>query len=334
VRVVHAGEPTSKDLLSSGIVEVASPVSWRLLLRRPDARVRLVQFRQPLTDRDYRRLAGWLEDHPSIDLRAWGHVPDLDFLRFFPKLLRFSADTFYESPESFAGLRHLRPDLHSLTLGSTDKRLSLSPLEHFTGLRRLFLQKHTKDIDVLSRLTSLRSLTLREITLSDLSVLLPLPELRALDLKLGGTRDLSLLPQIGQLEYVELWMIRGLDDLTPLAEVATLRSVHLEALKQVTALPADLSRLTRLDTIYIETMKGLADLTPLLTAPVLRRVALVNMTHLEPAQVGVLRDHPSLRCLIAGLGSNRKNRAVRELVPLPGSEDWDPEPRKLLLSGD
>jgi hypothetical protein len=165
-------------------------------------------------------------------------------------------------------------------------------------------------------------------------MLLPLPELRALDLKLGGTRDLSLLPRIGQLQYLELWMIRGLDDLTPLADVATLRSVHLEALKQITALPADLSRLTRLDTIYLEAMKGLADLTPLLTAPALRRVALVNMPHIEPAQVGVLREHPSLRYLIAGLGSDRKNRAVQELVPLPGGEDWDPEPRKLLLSGD
>jgi hypothetical protein len=198
----------------------------------------------------------------------------------------------------------------------------------------LYLQKHTKVIVVLSRLSSLRSLTLREITLFDLSVLLPLPELRALDLKLGGTRDLTLLPQIGHLEYVELWMIRGMDDLAPLADVTSLQSVHLQALKQVTSLPPDLSRLTRLDTVYIETLKGLTDLAPLLTAPALRRVALVDMKHLQPAQVGVLRDHPSLRYLIAGLGSERKNRAVRELVPLPGIDDWDPEPRKLLLSGD
>jgi hypothetical protein len=129
-------------------------------------------------------------------------------------------------------------------------------------------------------------------------------------------------------------MIRGMDDLAPLADVTSLQSVHLQALKQVTSLPPDLSRLTRLDTVYIETMKGLTDLAPLLTAPALRRVALVDMKHLQPAQVGVLRDHPSLRYLIAGLGSERKNRAVRELVPLPGIDDWDPEPRKLLLSGD
>jgi hypothetical protein len=314
--------PTRKDLLSHGIVEVASPLSWRLLLRRPDARVRLVQFRQPLTDRDYRRLAGWLEDHPSITLRAWGHVPDLEFLRFFPNLQRFSVDTFFDEPESFDGLRHLRPDLHSLMLGSTKHRRSLTPLDHFTGLRRLYLQGHTKDIDVLARLTSLRSLTLREITLPDLSVLLPLTELRALDLKLGGTLDLSLLPRIGRLEYLELWMVRGLADLTPLSDVPTLEYLYLQALRQVTALP-DLSRLKRLETVVLETMKGLSDLRPLLTAPALQRVALVDMGHLQPEHVVVLADHPQLRFLRVGLGSDKKNRTVREMVPLP--DDWASE---------
>src|SRR4051794_24061047 len=50
-----AGEPTREDLLSSGIVEVASPVSRRQLLRRPDARVRLVQFRRRPEDAALRR---------------------------------------------------------------------------------------------------------------------------------------------------------------------------------------------------------------------------------------------------------------------------------------
>lgn len=326
--------PGAGPLLQDGILEVASPLRWHRGLRPPAAGVRTVQIKQPLSDREYRTLAAWLADRPAIALRAWGTVPDLEFLRFFPRLLRFSADTFYQSPESFDGLRHLRPDLHSLTLGSTHKRLSLGPLEHFQGLRRLFLQKHTRDIDVLRRLPSLRSLTLREITLPDLAVLLPLTGLRSLDLKLGGTRDLSLLPQVGQLEYLELWMVRGLDDLTPLAQVTTLRYVHLEALKRVTALPADLSGLVQLDSMYLETMKGLSDLTPLMTAPALRQLALVNMTHLQPAQVGVLADHPTLRILIPGLGSDRKKRAVRQLIPLPGRENWDFSRVKTLRDGD
>jgi hypothetical protein len=308
--------PSQADLLVDGILEVTSPLSLRSLPRRSDRRIHTVQFRDPLTDRDYRELADWLADRPSTTLRAWGAITDLEFLRFFPRLQRFSADTFYDPVESFDGLRHLPPDLHSLALGRTSNQPSLLPLERFAGLRRLYLEGQTKDIAALARLTSLRSLTLRSVTLSDLSLLLPLVSLRALDLKLGGTRDLGLLPQIGKLEYLELWMVRGLHDLTAVSGVVTLQYLFLQALKQVTALP-DLSRLIALETVHLETMKGLSDLSPLLTARALRDVSLVDMGHLQPADVGVLATHPALRSLSAGLNSNRKNRAVRELVPLP-----------------
>jgi hypothetical protein len=311
------------DLLqSSGIREVSSPLS-RGMLSPPESRLRMVQFNRVLTDTDYRQLADWLSDNPGIQLRAYGSIPDLEFLRFFPHLRKFSADGLYDSLESLDGLKHLRPDLHTLSLGATRKKMSLQPLSRFTGLRRLYLEKHTKDIDVLAGLTSLTSLTLCEISLPDLSLLLPLTELRALELAMGGTRDLSLLPRVGQLEYLDLVMIRGLEDVRPVADMPSLRYLSLYGLKRVTALPADLSRAVLLDTVALEVMRGLTDLAPLLTAPALRRVALVNMTHLEPAQVAVLADHPQLRYLIAGLGSDRKNRAVRELVPLPEGDDED-----------
>jgi hypothetical protein len=67
--------PTRKDLLGSGILEVASPLPWQLLFRPPDPRVRLVQFRQPLTDRDYQRLAGWLHDQPVDHAARLGSRP-------------------------------------------------------------------------------------------------------------------------------------------------------------------------------------------------------------------------------------------------------------------
>ena len=62
-------------------------------------------------------------------------------------------------------------------------------------------------------MTSLEELTLGSITLPDLVLLLPLENLLALDIKLGGTSDLALLPRVGQLRYVELWMIKGLSDI-------------------------------------------------------------------------------------------------------------------------
>lgn len=304
--------------------DVASPLTSDML-RPLDPRCRTVQFKSALAAADYQLLADWMTQYPSVALRAYGSydgtIRDLDFLRFFPSLRKFSADALYHSLQSIDGLGYLPPTATKLVIGKTKKRLSLKPLAHFTHLRRLLLEGQTKDIEVLSGLSTLISLTLRSITLPDLSILQPLTRLRALDLKLGGTRDLALLPGIGELDYLELWLIRGFTDLSPVSDLVHLTYLFLQALPQVVQLP-DLSRLSRLETIWLETMKGLRDLTPLLTAPGLQRVALIDMGHLQPEDVAPLAGHPRLQQLRAGLGSKRKNDAVAELVPLPAGEGW------------
>ena len=198
------------------------------MLRPLDSRCRTVQFSSALSDADYKLLAQWLQQYPSVALRAYGSydgsVKDLDFLRFFPSVTRFSADSLFHSLISIEGLRYLPPTASAIGIGRTKIRLSLAPLEHFTGLRRLHLEGQTKDIEAVSSLVHMQSLTLRSITLPGLSILLPLINLRALALKLGGTRKLGLLPEIGRLEYVEIWMIRALDDLSP---IARLQNLHI-----------------------------------------------------------------------------------------------------------
>ncbi|SOD72916.1 hypothetical protein SAMN05892883_2231 [Jatrophihabitans sp. GAS493] len=318
------------------IRNVGSPLTADML-RPLDSRCHTVQFKSALTESDYKTLAEWLSQYPSVTLRAYGSydgsIKDLEFLRYFPTLTKFSADALrYKDFDSLSGLGYLPPTATMIGIGQTKRRVSLAPLARFTNLRRLFVEGQTKDIDVISSLASLRSLTLRSITLPDLSILRPLHDLRALALKLGGTRDLGLLPEIGCLEYLELWMVRGLDDISSIAFLDHLQYLFLQSLKQVTTLP-DFSRLTRLETVWMETMKGLTDLTPLLTAPSLRRVAAVDMGHLQPPAVGVLADHPSLQQLRAGLGSKRKNEAVAQLVRLPAGEGWG-KPRSLQGEGD
>lgn len=132
-----------------------------------DARVRMVQFSSMLGDEDFQRLAGFLEGRPDIALRVFGNydgsIANLDFLHFFPKLQRFIADVY--QLDNVDGLHHLPTDLHELGLGQTRKRLSLAPLRRFTSLQRLWLEGHTKGIEVLSELTSLADLSLRSITL-------------------------------------------------------------------------------------------------------------------------------------------------------------------------
>ena len=142
-------------------------------------------------------------------------LPSLDFLRHFPTLRRFSADCLFNSLTNIDGLGYLPADVEDLGLGHTRARRSLALLARFKNLTRLFIEGHTKNIDVVGELRRLPA----SPTFGNPSQpggTHALQDLRALDLKLGGTRNLELLPQVGQLGYLEIWMVKGLSDLSPL----------------------------------------------------------------------------------------------------------------------
>ncbi|MCU1580120.1 MAG: hypothetical protein JWP19_2324 [Rhodoglobus sp.] len=309
------------------IREVSSPLTRRML-RPLDPRCRVVQFKSMLSDRDLKKLAKFLRKYPRVSLRAYGgydgSIRDLEFLRHFPGVTRFAADALY-GVEDITGLRHLNPSLQSLSLGrTTDKRLSLAPLSRFTELRQLALEGHTKDIGVVATLTELKSLTLRSVSLPDLSTFAPLRNLKMLDLKLGGTNKLDGLSAFPDLRYLELWMIRGLDDLNAIRSVPRLEYLFLQALKNVTALP-DLSTMTQLRKLHIETLKGLTDVRALATAPALEEVSLFDMRQLAPEDLAFLANHPTLAYARFGLGSLKRNKRAMELVgrPVPTSRRSD-----------
>jgi len=297
-----------------------SPDQFRPL----DPRCRTLQFRESLTDVELQRVAMFLSEYPSTTLRVYGHrtYPTLDFLKHFGFVRRVQIEMW--ELQDLSGLCFLRPDLEALGLGRTKTRLSLCILERFVALRDLWLEGHVKDFEVVGQLASLRRLSLRSITLPDLSALRFLRELEELELKLGGTRDLRLLPHIGRLRYFEAWLVRGLADLESLAAALSLRFIFLQALTQVAALPS-FAPLADLRRVHLETMKGLRDLAPVAAAPALTEFVAIDMGHLRPEAFRPFVGHPALRAARIGLGSARKNAAVRELLPLPdpGYAKWD-----------
>ena len=304
--------------------DLRSPVTEDELARL-DGRAEVIQFSSALTDADYALLGDWFAGQPAKTLRAYGSydgtITDLDFLRHFPTLRSFQADALYHSLTSIDGLGYLPDDVRFIGLGRTKKRLSLAPLARFTTIQRLFLEGQSKDIDVVSDLRHLRSVTLRSITLPDLSLLRPLSSLRALGLKLGGTKDLSLLPDLRSLDYLELWMVKGLSDLSPVSELPQLEYLFLQSLRQVESLPI-MTGLAGLRRLWLETMNGLTDLAPLRQAPSLTQLAVVDMGHLQPEAFAPLVGHPTLEALRFGLGSRRKNEAVKRIIDLPSEGDW------------
>ena len=304
--------------------DLRSPVTEKALAQL-DARPEVIQFSSALTDTDYAVLGAWFAGQPAKTLRAYGSydgtITNLDFLRHFPTLRSFQADALFNSLANIDGLGYLPDDVDFIGLGRTKKRFSLGPLARFPKLRRVYLEGQSKDIEVVSHLRRLRSVTLRSITLPDLALLRPLTNLRALDLKLGGTRDLSLLPELQSLQYLELWMVKGLSDLSPISQMPSLEYLFLQALRQVELLP-QMTELVALRRLWLETMKGVTDLAPIRQAPSLRQLAVVDMGHLAPETFAPLLGHPTLESLRFGLGSTRKNEAVRRIIDLPNEGDW------------
>ena len=291
------------------------------------AGITLVQFRRRLDDERYHRLARLLAGRPEIGLRVFASpdITDLEFLRFFPALRSFQVDAMWDRLSNLDGLRHLPAELDALGIGSTKRPMSLAGLARFGRLRWLAIEGRHRDLEVIGDLRTLETLMLRSVPLDDLALLTSLDDLTSLDLKLGGTTDLRLLPRVGRLERLEIWQVRGLSDVSAIAEVRTLRSVFLQALSQVRSLPT-FDGLTNLRDVTLHTMKGVKDLTPLAGAPALERLSLIAMGHLEPAALEPLIGHPTLRRGLWNIGSMRKTYEAHDVLPIApepfGYADW------------
>jgi hypothetical protein len=297
----------------SFIRDVKSPITEDQL-RPLDPRCQVVQFSTPLTDGDCVRLAEFLRGYPGVPLRIYGHyrgAPDLTFLRHFPFLKGFQADVF--DIASWEGLRFLPDSLEFLALGATRRRFSLKQVERFTHLTDLSLDGHGKDLAVLRGFTRLVYLTLRSISMPDLSLLQPLGGLRSLALKLGGTSQLGMLAGLARLRYLELWMVRGLSDLAAVAQLPELRYLFLQDLKAVRSLPS-FRPLRELRRVHIENLKGLSDLAPIAEAPGLEELLVINMRHLPVERFACFREHPTLKAVAVGLGSQRRNAEAASLL--------------------
>lgn len=305
------------------IVRVTSGAVPEVLPPAPPGGQLIVQFNTPLAADEHRRLGTLLADRPDVVLRAYdgpGMPDDLRFLEHYPCLARLQIDLL--RLRSLDGLAAVPDTLSSLAIGETRSRApSLAVLGRFAALEELCLEGHSKGIEVVGRLTNLRRLSLRGITLPNLSALLPLRNLQEFDLKLGGTRNLALLPEIGRLRYLEIYRVRQLHDLSFLPRLTELQRLHLEALGNITALPS-LAPLTKLRRLVLAGMKGITDLTPIAAAPALEDLGLVEMPHLRLEHLAPLVGHPRLRCAITGLGSLKRNAAALEHLGVRDGFRW------------
>jgi hypothetical protein len=317
-------------LIEPGRLDLEAP-DWSRGVASRGGELGTIQFSSLPPESELDQLGAFIESHPGITIRAYGgydgSITDLEFLRHFRGARHVAIDALFDL-ESLEGLRHLSDDLESLVLGQTKRRFSMGALGRFRRLRRLYIEGHSKGIEVVSELAELQDLTFRSLTLPNLDILVPLRKLRSLDIKLGGTTDLTPLSDMKQIEYLELWLIRAFSDLSEVSGLTQLRYLFLQALKQVTSLP-DLASCARLERIHLETMKGLTDLRPLQAAPALRDLELIDMPQLRWQHLQPLVDHPTLQALRLGTGSKKRNAEFQARLGYPDTEAPSGELRRL-----
>lgn len=274
-------------------------------LRPPAPSLRTLQFDAAPDDASIERLSSWVAAHPHVEIRAYGFYSSS---RISPRFLdalgaaqHVALDLDSRKIDLGQHLDRLPTSLTSLRLSAPPGTLNLAALPRFTGLEKLSIEGPIKNASALGELATVTDLTLRSVKLDDLRLLESMTALRSLDIKLGGTTDLKPIADIGAIEYLELWQIRGFTDLSPAAGMPHLKHLFLQSLRNVAALP-DLAA-SPIERIHIQNLKALSDLKPLLNARKLRKVRITEMPHLRAADVSELVEHDSLEVISVALSS-------------------------------
>jgi len=215
-----------------------------------DPALRVIQTVAPLRSETWAMLDERIfARRPDVQLRLYGHYRsecDLAITRYVPHVRDFAADSLHSATnvealvdlaeldalsvgiyelDSFEVLTRVPPTLHSLSLGQTrSKKPDLGHLARLTSLRRIYIEGHTKSIEVLSSLPALEDVTLRSTTTPNLEFLTPLTHMWSLNIKLGGTTDLGAIRGMPGIKYLELWQIRGLADVSVISGLPGLRT--------------------------------------------------------------------------------------------------------------
>jgi len=235
---------------------------------------------------------------------------DISWLKYIPNLNSFALHDHQFN--SFDDFDFLPNTLESLKIGDTkSKRLSLSFLKKFKNLKNLSIEKHKKDINVISELKSLERLQLRSITLPDLEVLLPLKNLAKFELKLGGTKNLDALSKLKKLKYLELWSILKLDNIDVISEITSLEYLFLDSLNNIETVKS-LQSLKKLKIVYLNKMKGIKDLGWVADAPNIEKFLFVEANQMAAKEYECLKRCKNLEAVQIWV-KKKEEKALKDL---------------------
>ena len=143
--------------------------------------------------------------------------------------------------------------------------------------------------------------------------------------QLGGTSDVSALEGMYGIKYLELWQVRDLKDISVISTLHGLQYLFLQSLPHIRSVP-DLSKLSVLKRVHLENMKGLQDVSAVATAPALEEFLHTSAQGMEPGQYADLLASKTLKRILVGFGSKKKNKTLNDSAAAAGIMQYKHSP--------
>ena len=146
-----------------------------------------------------------------------------------------------------------------------------------------------------------------------------------LDIRGGSATDLAVANGVNKLQYLAVNQVRGMGDLSLVAEMVTLRYLELYGLPKVAELPSAPG--SCLEHARIGQLRGLVSLHGLLEAPNLRDLELVRKINVSENDVNEIFSHPAVEAFgwFAEDVPNKVWVPVLEKIALPAVRHIHPE---------
>ena len=318
-----------KDIKYIQVSDRISDSSWMniseiILENRKDIEIRLIHF---LSDECDLSILKYITNVEKFSIEHVRSARNLDYIKYLSKLKSFSIGIF--NLDSLDCLALLPSDIQELSISQTKlKSLDLRIIGRFTKLKKLFIENHHKNIEVISELDELTELVLRSVKLNNIEFLLSLKTLKILDIKLGSIKDLSSLGKLTSLKYLELWQVRGIDCLDFLSTMTGLETIFLQSLNKVTTFP-NLNKLRSLKRLYLENINELTDFKLINSIDNLEEFYIIDGKKQNPEDYYILLEKNHLKNAQGFFGSKKKNEIFEDRIKSLGV-DSNFHPKKTL----
>ncbi len=186
---------------------------------------------------------------------------NLEVLAVLKNLTRLSLGVFELKETEILQAENLK-NLKELIIGETrTKALNLQYLENYRDINLLAIIGHTKNIDVVGKLTELEYLGLNSISKVKLDFVNKLKKLKSLHFVLGGRENLDEIEE-NEIETLEIVRVRAFNSFKNISNFKKLKNLLIEDQKQFTSLNFDkeLSYLTSFKLLNCKTFNSLTGL--------------------------------------------------------------------------